>query len=74
MYLFLRNQLLYTVHFIANRTVGVCVIEKSMTVHFIANRTVGVHVMERSTIMTLNLLNRIVSNPVFGLKYIVNLT
>ena len=36
-----------TVHFIANRTVGICVMEKSITVHFIANRTVGICVIER---------------------------
>ena len=48
--------------------------EKSITVHFIANRAIGVHVMERSTVMTLVLLNPNVSNPVFGLKYIEDLT
>ena len=48
--------------------------EKSITVHFIANRTVGICVVERSTIITLLLLNLDVSNPVFGLKYIADLT
>ena len=43
-----REEKSITVHFIANRTVGVCVIERSITVHFIANRTVGVCVIEKS--------------------------
>ena len=64
-----REEKSITVHFIANRTVGVNVMEKSITVHFIANRTVGVHIM----IMTLVLLNPNVSNPVFGHKYIEDL-
>ena len=37
-----------TVHFIANRTVGVSVIEKSITVQFIANRKVGICAIEKS--------------------------
>ena len=42
-----REEKSITVHFIANRTVGICVIEKSITVHFKANRTVGICVIER---------------------------
>ena len=42
-----RQEKSITVHFIANRTVGVNVMEKSITVHFIANRTVGISVIER---------------------------
>ena len=42
-----REEKSITVHFIANRTVGICVIEKSITVHFLANRTVGICVIER---------------------------
>ena len=56
-----REEKSITVHFIANRTIGICVIErivelswvlepreeKSITVHFIANRTVGICVIER---------------------------
>ena len=42
-----RQEKSITVHFIANRTVGVNVMEKSITVHFIANRTVGICVIER---------------------------
>ena len=42
-----REEKSITVHFIANRTVGLCVIEKSITVHFIANRMVGICVIEK---------------------------
>ena len=40
-----------TVHFIANRTVGICVIERLITVHFIANRTVGVFMLLRDQLL-----------------------
>ena len=43
-----REEKSITVHFIANRMVGVHVMEKSITVHFISNRTVGICVIERS--------------------------
>ena len=43
-----REEKSITVHFIANRKVGVHVMEKSITVHFISNRTVGICVIERS--------------------------
>ena len=43
-----REEKSITVHFIANRTVGICVIDKSITVHFIADRTVGICVIEKS--------------------------
>ena len=41
-----REEKSITVHFIANRAVGMCVMEKSITVHFIANRLVGVHIQK----------------------------
>ena len=43
-----REEKSITIHFIANRTVGVHGMEKSITVHFISNRTVGICVIERS--------------------------
>ena len=49
-----REEKSITVHFIANRTVGICVIERSTTVHFIANRTVGVCVIERTVELSWN--------------------
>ena len=49
-----REEKSITVHFIANRTVGICVIEKSITVHFLANRTVGICVIERIVELNLN--------------------
>ena len=49
-----REEKSITVHFIANRTVGICVMERSITVHFIANRTVGVSVIERIVEMSWN--------------------
>ena len=42
-----REEKSITVHFIANRTVGIYIIERSITVHFIANRTVVICVIER---------------------------
>ena len=49
-----REEKSITVHYIANRTVGICVMERSITVHFIANRTVGVSVIERIVEMSWN--------------------
>ena len=49
-----REEKSITVHFIANRMVGICVIEKSITVHFIANRMVGVCVIERTVELSWN--------------------